>query len=456
MLLSILQILSSAPSGLSLLAQLGILTGMPILRSVTPEPFSPEMISRYSAIRPSDFEEIRSFLPILSGKRILHISSSANGGGVAELLLSRCAFERGIGIESSWVVIEDVKSFFVITKKIHNGLQGESIGLSPEEQEEYFSIASALEKRLVEILDESRPDIIVIHDPQPLPCIAIARRFAPTIVRLHIDLSAPYAPTIDFLRPLIDQASSVIISSDTYRSALAGYPEERIAIIPPAIDPFTEKNSPIDPVRAARILGQHGIDTRRPFLSQVSRFDPWKDPLGAIAVYRNIKRSVPDIQLVLTGFIEASDDPEASAWIRKTEEAAMQDPDIFLFSDLSELQDGISDSLFINAINTLANCTLQMSRREGFGLTITEAMWKERVVVARPSQGALLQIVSGKNGFLGKTPEDMMVPILRILSEQGTARMIGNEAGLSVRKRFLLPRSISLNCKTYRDALQER
>ena len=426
---------------------------MPKLRIVTQEGLASEELSAYKAVSPADFKQLESLLPVLTGKHILHLSSSANGGGVAELLTSGCALERALGLRSQWAIIEDAMPFFVITKKIHNGLQGESLTLSPLEQKTYLNITPTLRADLETLLHKLQPDIIILHDPQPLPFIEIAKRFAPTLLRLHIDLSTPYQPMLDFLKPLIRQASTIIISSNNYRVAFGGYPPEHIAVIRPAIDPFTEKNRPLDKDTAEEILTKHNIDITRPFITQISRFDPWKDPLGAIEAYRFAKHSVPKLQLILAGFIEASDDPEALAWVDKTKAAVQNDPDVFIFSDLSQLKDSVSDSLFINALNTLTSCTLQMSRREGFGLTITEAMWKGRVVIARPSRGAELQIINGENGYISDTSETIAGHVIKTLADSKTAQAIGRAAQASVKENFFLPRYISHNCKVYQNFL---
>jgi trehalose synthase len=394
-----------------------------------------------------------ALLPLLRGKRILHINSAATGGGVAEMLSGQIAFECALGIESRWYVIEDAADFFVITKKIHNSLQGDAIDLSPAERESYCALERSLAESFQALLGEFHPDLIILHDPQPLPLISMVRRTALTIVRLHIDLSTPYMPTVDFLMPFLSQASRIILSSDNYRAALDPYPAGQVTIIRPAIDPLTEKNRFLPSKEASEILMRHGIDTTRPFITQISRFDEWKDPLGALEAYRFTKRSVPGLQIVLAGFIEAADDPEAQAWVRKVRDAAGEDPDCIIFSDLSQLRELSSDDLLINALNTLTSATLQMSRREGFGLTITEAMWKGRVVVARPSRGALLQIDHGENGYIADTPEIAAGHIVDLLSKKVSAGEIGMAAHSSVQEHFLLTRYITLHLEAYRETL---
>ncbi len=426
---------------------------MPLLRMVSFDTGDQEMLAAYAKISPDSIAALGNITSSLVGKRILHVSSSARGGGVAELLRSSCMFERMLGIESSWVVIEDASDFFVVTKKIHNGLQGAAHTLTPDEQETYFHIASLLQEHFGTIVRNLKPDLIILHDPQPLPLISQARQFAPVIVRLHIDLSTPYKPMVEMLMPMIRQSSRIILSSSNYRAAIIPYPENQTNIIRPAIDPLVEKNIPLEHNAAKNILTRHGIDTSRPFIAQISRFDVWKDPIGAIDTYRIAKQSLPTLQLILAGFVEASDDPEAFEWVKKTTSAAMGDPDIHIFSDLSQLTVGTSNALFINAINTCTACTLQMSRREGFGLTMTEAMWKERVVVARPSRGAELQITHGENGYLADTPDALAQHILEIFSNKDIAQALGRAARESVRKNFLLPRYVQLNCQCYLDTL---
>lgn len=429
---------------------------MPTLKTVTLDSFTQSALTTYAAISPDDASSLKEITSSLAGKRILHVSSSAQGGGVAELLRSSCAFERALGIESSWVVIEDAHDFFVITKKIHNALQGAARIITPTEQAAYLEIAATLHKRFETIARDLQPNLIVLHDPQPLPLISQARRYAPVISRLHIDLSTPYRPIAEFLMPMLQQTSGIILSSGNYRSAIDTYSKDQTVIIRPAIDPLAEKNSPLDRDSAQNILEKHGIDTARPIITQISRFDTWKDPLGAIDTYRIAKQSLPTLQLILAGFIEASDDPEALEWVAKTTSAASRDPDIHIFSDLSQLTHDTSNALFINALNTLTDCTLQMSRREGFGLTITEAMWKARVVIARPSRGAELQITHGENGYLADTPEAIAQHVVETLSDTAKAQVIGRAAQESVRTHFLLPHYVRLNCQCYLDILLGR
>lgn len=429
---------------------------MPLLRMVSLDTGDQETLATYTKISPDDSVALGDIIPSLVGKRILHVSSSARGGGVAELLRSSCMFERMLGIESSWAVIEDASDFFVVTKKIHNGLQGAVHTLTPDEQDTYFHVAPLLQEHFGTIVRNLKPDLIILHDPQPLPLISQARQFAPVIVRLHIDLSTPYKPMVKMLMSMIQQSSRVILSSSNYRAAIVPYPEDRTDIIRPAIDPLVEKNIPLERDAAKDILTRHGIDTSRPFIAQISRFDIWKDPIGAINTYRIVKQSLPTLQLMLAGFIEASDDPEAFEWVKKTTSAAMGDPGIHIFSDLSQLTAGTSNAFFINAINTCAACTLQMSRREGFGLTITEAMWKERVVIARPSRGAELQITHGENGYLADTPDALAQHILETLFNRDIAQTLGRAARESVRTNFLLPRYVRLNCQCYHDALSKK
>lgn len=429
---------------------------MPKLTLVPTKKMSARELLAFQETSPLDSARLESFRSLFPGKRILHVSSTANGGGVAELLMSSCAFENALGLESSWAVIEDVAPFFIITKKIHNGLQGETLDLAPDEQTTYYDLARSLHRDFEHLLRKLKPNVIVLHDPQPLPFIPIASQFAPTLLRLHIDLSTPYKPIIDFLSPFIKEAASIIVSSDNYRAALEEYPAKDVAIIRPAIDPNTEKNRPLESNIARDVLTRHGIDIARPFITQISRFDPWKDPISAIDAYRIAKRSVPELQLILTGFIEAADDPEAFSWRERTEAATGSDPDIRIFSDLSELYGTITDSLFINAQNTLTSATLQMSRREGFGLTITEAMWKERVVIARPSRGAQLQIVHGENGYIADTPEAVGKHVVDILANPAAAHRLGRAAHSSVAENFLLPHYIRLNSEVYLKLLTSR
>jgi trehalose synthase len=222
----------------------------------------------------------------------------------------------------------------------------------------------------------------------------------------------------------------------------------KIKVIYPAIDPFSEKNKLISSAAAKKIISRHGINPNKPTISQVSRFDPWKDPLGVITAYRFAKKEIPSLQLVLSGFFEAQDDPEAILIFEQVKKQTAGDPDIHLFYDKKQLKK-TSVNIFVNALQTASDIIIQASIREGFGLTITEAMWKEKPIIARKNSGSSLQIKNNKNGILVNSPDEIGKAIIHLFQNKKLKNRIGKAAKLSVRQNFLIQRFVSDNLKLY-------
>jgi trehalose synthase len=407
-------------------------------------------ISEYQKVNAGNLKTLFKITKKIRGQTVIHINATATpgGGGVAELLRSQVKFEKDIGLDSHWLTIEAPCQFFVITKKIHNFLQGKSGILTESERETYLTVNRQLGASLVQFLKRYESAIIVVHDPQPLPLIHdIPPNFFP-IFRLHIDLSTPNPTILDFLRPFISQYKFVILSSPVYCSSLPWLNSSKKKVVLPAIDPFSEKNRPMGPEVARHILEGFEIDWSEPIVTQVSRFDPWKDPLGVIRAYYLAKNKIPALQLVLAGFLLAKDDPEARLMFEKIKKHDRGDPDIHLFEDTRELRD-ISNDKFINALYTASTIIIQKSLREGFGLTMTEAMWKGKPVIAGMTQGALLQIKNGKDGILVSSPEETARAIIRLVKDEKLRNRLGKAARQSVKRRFLFPRFILDNVRIY-------
>jgi len=372
-------------------------------------------------------EEIRELAEPLAGKRILHISASAFGGGVSEILYSLVPFMRDVGIDAHWRVILGREEFFNVTKLIHNSLQGDSQTLS-EQQWEVFEAYNAMN---AQSLDDDW-DVIVVHDPQPAGMRAHGSgRARFWIWRCHIDLSTPNRETLGRVLPLLQEYDATIWHMDQYVPAGV---DGRVQIVPPAIDPLSPKNMALSPEDAAFVCQQFGIDTDRPLICQVSRFDPWKDPMGVIDAFRLVREELPDVQLALVGSM-ATDDPEGWEFFHQTFSYADGDPDIKILNNLNNV-----GAIEVNAFQSQADVVIQKSLREGFGLTVTESLWKGRATVAGRVGGIPLQILDGETGYLISSPEEAADRIVRILRDPELAKRLGRAAKERTRDLFLTPR----------------
>ncbi len=359
------------------------------------------------------------------GARVLHISSTAYGGGVAEMLHTLVPLMRSAGLEAEWRVISGNDDFFTVTKTMHNALQGMDLELTPAMRATYLhaNVDNA-------VYFEDEFDFYVVHDPQPAPlrllCQALGGKW---IWRCHIDLTEANRDYWDFLRPFVQMYDAAIFTLPSY--AKPDLQIGHIAIIPPAIDPLSPKNSPMSAADARRIVAMYNVSPDDPLLVQVSRFDPWKDPLGVIDAYRGVKRQIPTVQLVLIGSM-AHDDPEGMEYYQRTQDYAGNDPDIHLLSNL----DGIGN-VEVNAFQNVATVVLQKSLREGFGLTVAEGLWKRKPVIGGNVGGIPLQIEDGKSGFLVNSIEEATMRSLQLIENPHLARQMGEFGREHVRQKFL-------------------
>ena len=375
-------------------------------------------------------EEIRRLSEPLQGKRLVHVSATAFGGGVAEILYALVPLMRDAGLDAEWRIIAGADEFFAATKTIHNALQGDPTGLTPTQQEVYrrFQTLNA-----EEFSDEY--DYVLIHDPQPAGMIEhFPDSSAHWIWRCHIDLSQPNREVLDFLLPWFARYDAAIFHMHEYVPRVAELPPAYIW--PPAIDPLTPKNMALSPEDASYIVDQFGIDVERPLLTQVSRFDPWKDPLGVIDAYRLVRQTHPEVQLGLVGSM-AHDDPEGWDYYNRTVAHAAGDPDVYILSNLNNI-----GSVEVNAFQVHSNAVIQKSTKEGFGLTVTEALWKTRPVVASRVGGIVAQIQDGETGWLvdPHSPEECAQACLEILADPPGARQRALRGKEYVRRNFLMPR----------------
>ena len=377
-------------------------------------------------------ESIRELAGPLEGKRVLHVSATAFGGGVSEILYTIVPLMRDVGLDAHWNVILGREEFFNVTKLMHNSLQGDPEAISPEQWElfERYNWMNA------QSLTEDAWDVIIVHDPQPvglrhnLP--EAAKKW---IWRCHIDVSTPNEETLGLIKPLVEEYDASVWHLQEYVPAgLAESANGSVNLIPPAIDPLSPKNMALSPDDASFVCEQFGIDVDRPLLTQVSRFDPWKDPMGVIDAYRMVAKEVPDVQLALVGSM-ATDDPEGWEFFHKTFEHAGEDPDIKILNNLNNV-----GAIEVNAFQSQSDVLIQKSIREGFGLTVTEALWKGRPTIGGDVGGIPLQVTDGESGFLVSSPEETAQRSLEILADPELGRRLGKAGKEHARKNFLSPR----------------
>ena len=373
-------------------------------------------------------EQIREFAEPLKGKSVLHVSATAFGGGVSEILYTLVPLMRDIGLDAHWQVILGQEDFFNVTKLMHNSLQGDPQAIS-DSQWEVFEAYNVMNAQSL----EGDWDVIIVHDPQPAGLqMTAGERARRWIWRCHIDLSTPNPETLARMLPLIRDYDASVWHMEQY--VPAGLDGGLRRICPPAIDPLSPKNMALSPEDAAFVCEQFGIDTDRPLICQVSRFDPWKDPIGVIDAYRLVTEQVPDAQLALVGSM-ATDDPEGWDFFHRTFRHADGDPDIKILNNLNNV-----GAIEVNAFQSQADVCMQKSIREGFGLTVTEAQWKGRPMVGGDVGGIPLQIDDGITGFLVDSPAAAAQRTIEILENPELAKRIGRAGKEHARERFLTPR----------------
>ena len=372
--------------------------------------------------------DIRSLAGPLEGKRVLHVNATSFGGGVAEILYSLVPLMNDAGLKADWKVMYGRDEFFHVTKLMHNALQGDPRPLSDEDK----AIFERYNLMNVGGLTDDY-DFVVIHDPQPAAFrMHAAENGAKWIWRCHIDLSTPNQQVLDFLLPMLEPYDLSVFHMAQYIPPGDRLPDP--VVMPPAIDPLSPKNMSLSPEDAAYIVDQFGLDIERPLMLQVSRFDPWKDPLGVIDAYRMVKERFPDLQLALVGSM-ATDDPEGWEFFQRTMDYAGDDSDIYILSNLNNV-----GAVEVNAFQTHADVVVQKSIKEGFGLTVTEALWKARPTVAGNVGGIPLQIVDGETGFLVNSPEETAQRCIQLMEDREEARAMARRGKQHVRHDFLTPR----------------
>jgi len=376
-------------------------------------------------IGPQPVEVMQRLGEHLSKKKVKMINSTAVGGGVAEILQRLVPLFNDLGVKTSWEVLKGGAEFFGITKAIHNALHGTPVELSPEMQAHFLAHTRAQAETF-----SFAEDFVFIHDPQPATFIEKKTKSSGWVWRCHIDISSPYPPVWEFLRPFVEKYDASIFSAPSFAQELP-IPQYQI---PPSIDPLAVKNRDVPAEEVRAYLEQIGLDPERPIITQISRFDRLKDPLGVIAAYQLVKRRT-DCQLVLAGGT-ADDDPEGSAVLAEIKEKSAGDPDIHIlelppFSDLE-----------INKLQRGSTVVLQKSLKEGFALTVAEALWKKKPVVASAVGGIPLQIIHNHTGLLVHSVEGAALKIKYLLTHPEAAQKLGENGYQHVKQHFLITRHL--------------
>jgi trehalose synthase len=378
-------------------------------------------------------DRLRDAASALAGARVLQLNSTNFGGGVAELLFTHVALMNDLGVQTDWRVINGHEDFFFVTKAVHNALQGAETVWTEHMEQTYFN--QCLEN-VQEWSDDY--DYVIVNDPQPAAMLAIlegeGRRTGKWAWRCHIDLSNSFQPVWDYYAQWVSHYDGAVFTMQDF--VRPGFHGPEVFIIPPSIDPLSLKNSWLGPGTVYQILARYGVDRTRPTMTQVSRFDPWKDPVGVIDAYRIVKQTVPDLQLVMVASM-AQDDPEGLHYLEVTERHRDGDPDVFLLSNLQ----GVGN-VEVNAFQRESTVVVQKSLREGFGLVVAEGMWKERAVVAGNTGGIRLQIEDGVSGYLVDSVEACAERVSELITDTGLRGEIGRAAKERVRDRFLTPREL--------------
>jgi trehalose synthase len=400
-------------------------------------PLLEKELADYAAIVGDEImAEITRLAEPLKGARVLHINATAYGGGVAELLATHVPLLRSLGMDAEWQVMHGSDEFFAITKHVHNALQGAEIEWTPAMQRSY------LERNLDNALAlDDGWDFVIVHDPQPAAILsflhdsALARSSARWMWRCHIDLTVANPAVWEFFRPFVEQYHASIWTMAEF--VPPSLKMDRVVHAPPCIDPLSVKNLDLPMPFCVEITKQYGIDPNRPIMCQVSRYDPWKDPVGVIEAYRIVREQIPDAQLLLAGSM-ATDDPEGFRVWDQTEEARAGDRDIHLLSNLHQV-----GAVQINAFQRIADVTVQKSLREGFGLTVSEALWKGRPVVGGRAGGIKLQIRDGFDGYLVDSVEECAQRTIDLLADPDGSSKMGEQGREHVRQNFLATRELT-------------
>jgi trehalose synthase len=390
-----------------------------------------EMLEAYARVTGQDvIDQLRQLAEPLRGMKVVHVNSTRLGGGVAEILTKLIPLMDELGLDTSWEVITGDSDFFQCTKSMHNALQGSPIQISDALLRHYEETNKRNAEQLRLTLEEAA--FVFIHDPQPAPLLQYCpNRKGKWIWRCHIDASRPYRPVWKFLREFLTPYDASIFSLAAFAQPLP-HPEY---LIPPSIDPLSEKNVDIDESEVDAVCDRFSVDRSRPLVVQVSRFDRFKDPVGVIQAYQLATKFQPQLQLVLVGGT-ASDDPEGKFVLEEVYAAAGDDGDIHVLLLPPDAH------RTINALQRAADIAVQKSTKEGFGLTVTESLWKGKPVIGGDTGGIRLQVIDYHTGFLVNTPEGAALRIRYLLRQPEKIQEMGKKGKEFVRENFLITRQL--------------
>jgi trehalose synthase len=407
-------------------------------------PTTPKTLEAYRPIIGDGVtDEILQLAESLRGARVLHVNATAFGGGVAEILGTLIPLLNDVGLNADWQVIRGADEFFGVTKTMHNSLQGMYYDWTPAMRDIWLH-----HNRLNADQFDEDYDFVVIHDPQPAAMLTfleerVGQRSGKWVWRCHIDLTDAQVQVWDMIRPHVERYDAAIFTLEQFvKDDLQG---PMTFCIPPAIDPLSPKNHDLPDETVVAILERYGVDPKRPMVTQISRFDPWKDPLGVIDVYRQVKEEFPGLQLVMIASM-ASDDPEGWDWYERTVRRAGEDFDVHILSNLN----GVGN-IEVNAFQRAAVAVIQKSIREGFGLVVSEALWKGKPVVAGNVGGIPLQIEDGETGFLVTTAQECIDGLLFLLRNPERATSMGAAGVEHVRQNFLTTRYLRDYLRVFQD-----
>lgn len=388
-------------------------------------------LSDYAGVVGEDvIDHLRQLAAPLKGMKVVHVNSTRQGGGVAEILSWLIPLQRELGMDAHWEVISGRNEFYQCTKHFHNALQGNPTLIADSLLQAYEATNRDAAEELGPALRDA--DMVFIHDPQPA---ALLRHFPARkgkwVWRCHIDASHPYRPVWKYLRGFVAGYDASIFSLADFVQMLP----HTVYLVPPSIDPLSEKNMELGRGEIQDACARFGIDPARPMMLQVSRFDRFKDPIGVIEAYRQATAFIPALQLVLAGG-GASDDPEGEAVLAEVRAAAREDPDIHILLLPPDAH------RTINALQRAADFVLQKSLKEGFGLTVAEAMWKGKPVIGGDTGGIRLQVINHHTGFLVNSPEGAALRIRYLLHHREKLAEMGGKAREFVRQNFLTTRQL--------------
>lgn len=388
------------------------------------------MLEQYEQVVGSEvIFQLRQLAEVLKGSKVVHVNSTREGGGVAEILHRLVPLQQELGLDTHWEIITGEADFYECTKGFHNALQGNRIEIAPSLLEAYEQTNQRTAEMLRAKLEDA--DFVFIHDPQPAPLLHFCpNRKGKWIWRCHIDVSHPYRPVWKYLQNFVNGYDASVWSLPSFVQRLSSLNY----IIAPSIDPLSDKNIDLDKSELDAVRGEFALDPKRPIIAQISRFDRFKDPVGVVEAYRMIRKYTP-VQLVLAGG-SAADDPEGALVLAQVQAAAQNDPDVHVLLLPPDAH------RTINALQRIADIVLQKSTREGFGLTVTEAMWKRKPVIGGNTGGIRLQVFDHYTGFLVSTPEGAALRVRYLLKRPEKIREMGNTAEQFVLENFLLTRQL--------------